>query len=125
LSKVGFEFEPFGTCGIGFADAPRFAIRARGEVVVALVVATDGHPGAVGQLVDGGFAELLGLRLVEVSEHLKRRQIVVHQCEGVLLPGEVVQRDVELAVESLEGVEDEEGRVAGLFREALRGRVIA
>ena len=92
-------------------------------MVVARVVAADGHPGAVRQPVHGGLAELLALRLIVVAEHLEGGQIVVYERERVLPPAEVVQGDVEFAVEALEGIEQEEGVVAGLLCEALRGGV--
>jgi hypothetical protein len=92
-------------------------------VVVALVVAADRHPGAVGQTIHGGFAELFALRLVEMTEHLERwrghhapepaRFAFRRSCSG----------DVGLAVEFLERVEDKERRVVSLLRETLRRRI--
>ena len=105
------------------AHAPRFAIGARREVVVALVVAHDGHPRAVGQAIHGGFTELIRLRLVEVTEHLKGLQIVVDQRQRVLFAAEVIQTHAELAIELLERIKDEEGRIHCLFREAQRRRI--
>ena len=105
------------------ADAPRLAVGAGGEVVVARVIATDRHPGSVRQAVDGRFAELLGLRLVEVAQHIERGEIVVHEGEGILLSAEVVQGDIATAVERLERIEDVERRVGGRLRETVSDRI--
>ncbi len=57
--KGGLGVGSIGNDGEWLADGPGAAIGAGGEVIVARVIATDRHPGAIGQAVHGGFAELL------------------------------------------------------------------
>ena len=86
----------------GLADAPSLAVFARREVIVAGVVATDGHPGAVRQTVHSRLAELLRLRLVVMADDLESRKVIVQHGQSILFAGEVVERHVAATVELFE-----------------------
>ena len=58
-----------------------------------------------------------------MAEHLEGLQIVMHDRKRVLSPVKVVQRDVELAIELLEGIEEEEEGVRRFLLEPLSRRV--
>src|SRR5690606_36819852 len=68
-------------------------------------------------------AKRLGLRLVVMPHHLEGLQIIVDERQGVRPTAEIIDGHIEPPVETLEGIENEKGRVARLFGEALRGRV--
>ena len=119
LIEGRFGVQAVGREGLRLGGGPGFAVLAGGEVVVARVVAHDGHPGAVGQAVHGGFAELLRLRLVVVADDFEGDEVILQHGEGVLFAGEVVERDVASAIELLERIEDVEAVVHGGPFEAL------
>ena len=115
----GLRVQAVGHEGPRLADGPRLAILAGREVVVALVVAADRHPGAVWQAVHRRLAELLRLRLVVVADDLEGFEVVEQHREGVLFALEVIDRDVAAAVALLERIEDVEAAIDRGLHESL------
>ncbi|MFN9941629.1 MAG: hypothetical protein ACK56I_19345, partial [bacterium] len=78
--------------GFRFTDAPCLAILARREMIVSSVIAADRHPSAVRHTVHRRFAKLLRLRFVVMADDFKGSEVIVQDCEGILLAREIIER---------------------------------
>ena len=107
------------------AGRPGLAVLAFGEPVIAVAVllTTDCQPGAIGQAVDRGLGQGRFARAVEVADDRERVGSGVQGAEGLLGSEVVVDRNVSLAVELLEVVEEVQASIDGFAEETLLGGV--
>ena len=102
---------------------PAILTFAEPVVVVAVLLAADGQPGAVGQTIDRGLGQGRAAGAVEVADDFEGVGGGVQRAKCLLGADVVVDRDIGAAVEFLEVIEQVKTGVDGLTLEALLGGV--